>query len=144
MRFHKTSDIAYLNFLRARFERYTGETAVGSFPYIMGVDASSHCQLRCPLCPTGIENESRGSSEPLRYRTRTHLDPDVFDDLLSELGEFLFMIMFYNWGEPLLNKNLPSLIRKAHRHKIATEIHTNLSLELSDERIGGPADVRNR
>ena len=135
MRFHQANSTAYLNFLHAQFERRAGKVAVSSRPYIMGIESSSHCQLRCPMCPTGIENEARRSGEPVRYRSRAHLDEAVFDTLLSELGEFLFLIMFYNWGEPLLNKNLPSLIRRARSQKIATEIHTNLSLQLSDERI---------
>ncbi len=63
------------------------------------------------------------------------LTPDLFDALLDELGEYLFLIMFYNYGEPLLNKNLPNFIRKAKALNIETEIHTNLSLPLSDQHI---------
>ena len=60
---------------------------------------------------------------------------DLFDALLDELGEYLFLIMFYNYGEPLLNKNLPDFIRKAAARNIETEVHTNLSLPLSDQQV---------
>jgi MoaA/NifB/PqqE/SkfB family radical SAM enzyme len=43
--------------------------------------------------------------------------------------------MFYNWGEPLLNKSLPRYIKKAHDYDIETEIHSNLSLSLSPHEI---------
>jgi MoaA/NifB/PqqE/SkfB family radical SAM enzyme len=54
---------------------------------------------------------------------------------MDELGEYLFLVMFYNFGEPLLNPNLADFIRQAKTHRIVTELHTNLSLPLSDERI---------
>ncbi len=55
--------------------------------------------------------------------------------LLDEMGQYLFLLMFYNWGEPLLNKALPRFIEKAHALNIETEVHTNLSLPLSDAMI---------
>ncbi len=132
MKFQKSNRLAYLNFLRAKYESLTGETLVRSLPYIMGIDPSSICQLRCPLCPTGVENEGRKDGKNLNFRNRTMMEADLFDSLLAELGDYLFLIMFYNWGEPLLNKNLPSFIRKTKAFNISTEIHTNLSLRLTD------------
>lgn len=133
MRFRKTDRSAYLNYLHSKYEAWNGEVVVGSSPYVMGIDPSSICQLRCPLCPTGVENESRKEGEKISLRNRTMLERDLFDALLEEVGDKLFYIMFYNWGEPLLNKHLPDYLRKAHAHQICTEIHTNLSLRISDE-----------
>lgn len=135
MNFQKSNQSAYVNFLRAKYDAWTGKVLVKSYPYIIGIDPSSFCQLRCPLCPTGVENESRRSGQRVSFRKRTMLTADLFDALLDELGEYLFLIMFYNWGEPLLNKQLPDFIRKAKAYDIYTEIHTNLSLRLGDEYI---------
>jgi MoaA/NifB/PqqE/SkfB family radical SAM enzyme len=55
--------------------------------------------------------------------------------LLEEMGEHLFLMEIHSWGEPLLNKQLPTFVRKAQAKKIETHMHTNLSLPLSDERI---------
>jgi MoaA/NifB/PqqE/SkfB family radical SAM enzyme len=128
----KTNVSAYLNFLRSHYERRTGEMLLRSYPYFLGIDPCSFCQLRCPLCPTGVENESKKSQEKVSFRNRTMLSVELLDNLLAEVGEYLFFIMFFNWGEPLLNKNLPSFIRKARALDIYTEIHTNLSLRVSD------------
>jgi MoaA/NifB/PqqE/SkfB family radical SAM enzyme/SAM-dependent methyltransferase len=135
MQFEKENRLAYLNFLRAKYEAWTGEVLVRSYPSYLGIDPTSLCQLRCPHCPTGVENEARKSGQPVSFRDRTMLADDVLDALLDEVGEYLFLIMFYNWGEPLLNKNLPSLIKKAKPWNIYTEIHSNLSLRLTDQRI---------
>ena len=137
-KFRKTNRSAFVNFLRAKYETYTGELDVQSYPYYLCLDPSDKCQLRCPTCPTGIENEAkrtRAIDAPV-FRSKRHtLSEDLLGALLDELGEYLFLINFYNYGEPLLNRNLPSFIRQATAFDIDTEIHTNLSLPLSDQYI---------
>jgi len=136
--FQKTNRSAYLNFLRSKYEMYTGETRVQSRPYYLTLEPSDVCQLRCPTCVTGVENEMRKQkdADAVIYRSkRTMLSHDFFDALLDEIGEYLFLIVFYNFGEPLLNKDLPGLIRKAKALNIETDVNTNLSLPVSDERI---------
>ena len=135
MQFQKTNRTAFLNFLRAKYEAWTGAIEVRSYPHYLLVDPSTICQLRCPTCPTGQENESRKLGTNITFRNRTMLAVDLFDALLHELGEYLFQITLYNWGEPLLNKKLPDFIKKAQALDIYTEIHTNLSLPLSDQFI---------
>ena len=56
MDFQKANRTAYLNFLHSKYEMMTGEVLVKSYPYYMGLDPTSICQLRCPSCPTGVEN----------------------------------------------------------------------------------------
>jgi len=136
--FQKLNPSAFLNFLRAKYEMYTGEVNVTALPYYLCIDPSDKCQLRCPTCPTGIENESRRNREPeltLFRRERRMLSSELVDAVLDELGEYLFLVMFYNYGEPLLNPNVSAFIRKAKQYGIETELHTNLSLPLSDQRI---------
>jgi len=45
------------------------------------------------------------------------------------------MIRLYNWGEPLLNKDLLDMIHYAGLHVIDIKISTNLSMKLEDSRI---------
>jgi MoaA/NifB/PqqE/SkfB family radical SAM enzyme len=119
-------------------EMYRGDIEVTSYPYSLNIDPCDICQLRCPTCPTGIEAESRkgATADEIIYRgQRSMLTSDVFDPLMDELGEYLFLILFYNYGEPLLNKGLPRFIRKASGLGIETECHSNLSLPLSDAYI---------
>lgn len=135
MAYQKTNRSAFQNFLLAKYERATGQIVNQSLPYFMLIDPSSICQLRCTYCPTGVENAAKKEGRSLHLRNRTMMTPELFDSIIEEVGEKLFYLLFYNWGEPLFNKNLPDFIRKAKTYNIFTSIHTNLSFQLSDEAI---------
>ncbi len=139
----KTNREAFVNFLKAKYAMYTGAVRVDSYPYYISIDPSDICQLKCPTCPTGIENESRRVREnPLKVvRTdRSKMSPELYDSLLDEMGPYLFLVNFYNYGEPLLNQHLATFIRRAADLDIETVVHTNLSLKLSDERVDALMD----
>lgn len=133
MQFRKKNREAFVNFLRAHYDRVTGATVVRSLPYYMLVDSTSICPLRCPYCPTGAENEQRRTGGQMRFRNRATMSRYLYDAILEEMGRYLFFMGLYNWGEPLLNKDLPYFIGRAAREDILTEIHTSLSLEFPDE-----------
>ncbi|HEY7160710.1 MAG TPA: radical SAM protein, partial [Acidobacteriota bacterium] len=95
-------------------------------PLKINIDVTNSCQLSCPMCPTGLKQQDR----PIG-----NLNADLFKSLLDEIGDFLFFIDFFNWGEPLINKKLDEYIKIANQRKIWTTISTNLSLPLSDQRI---------
>lgn len=94
----------------------TGRTRNFGFPYMLTVEPTNRCNLRCPLCPTGRE---------LHGRDLQTMDLDVLERLLDEVGPFVYMINFQNWGEPTLAKQLPDMIALAHRRRIATTVATN-------------------
>ncbi len=117
---------AYLNWLRANYELLTRASEVKARPLKLTFDPTNYCQLRCPLCPTGarIQDRSRG-------RAQFH----IFEHLLDEVGDYVFLIDFFNWGEPLLNERTEELVALASRRNIVTFLSSNLSIPLSDERI---------
>lgn len=132
----KLSAAAFDNFLLAHYERATGSAQLASRPFLLLLDPASVCQLQCPLCPTGLENAGKvGPGRPY-YRKRGLMGPDLFDALIDELGPHLFFVHLYNWGEPLLNRNLGSYIRRLGAQDITVDIHTNLSLPLTEAARG--------
>ena len=50
---------------------------------------------------------------------------EVFRRVLAECRETAFVIQFYFQGEPLLNKDLPQMIRQAHEAGLFTIVSTN-------------------
>ena len=50
---------------------------------------------------------------------------EVFRRVLAECRETAFVIQFYFQGEPLLNKDLPQMIREAHEAGLYTIVSTN-------------------
>ena len=131
----KTSPAAFDNFLRAHYERAIGSACVTSRPFILLLDPASVCQLQCPMCPTGLENAGNVGQGRARYRRRNLMARATFDAILDELGPDLFFVHLYNWGEPLLNRELNGFIRRLASADITTDIHTNLSLPLSEAQL---------
>ena len=87
--FQKVNHAAYANFLQSKYELYTGAISVRSRPYYLGLDPSSVCQLRCPTCATGVDNEThrqRTGATTFRHN-RSMLHGDLFDAVLDELGD---------------------------------------------------------
>lgn len=132
LRPHKKTRFAYENFLLAHYERAQRAERVESRPFALLLDPASICQLQCPMCPTGLENAGQVGHGRTRYRQRNLLSRPVFDAVLDELGDTLFFVHLYNWGEPLLNRDLTYFIRELVRQDIAVDTNTNLSLPLGD------------
>lgn len=134
----KKSEKAFNNFLLAHYERALRRKRVTSRPFMLLLDPSSLCQLQCPVCPTGLENAGEVGHGRAFYRSgRTLLRRDLFTRIIDELGDYLFFVQLYNWGEPLLNPELNHFIAELGRRDIAVAIHSNLSLPLSDEALTG-------
>jgi MoaA/NifB/PqqE/SkfB family radical SAM enzyme len=132
LRLLKRTRFAFENFLLAHQERATGARQVKSRPFVLLLDPASVCQLQCPVCPTGLENAGKVGQGRAAYRSRGLLGRDLFEAILDELGDSLFIVHLYNWGEPLLNRDFTYFVRELVRRDIAVDTHTNLSLPLSD------------
>lgn len=117
---------AYSNWVLSNYERLTGASRIRARPLKLTIDPNNVCQLRCPLCPTGYQVLDRGKG---------HADLRVFEQLMDEIGDYLFFMDIYNWGEPLISPHLPEIISLADRKGITTHMSSNLSLRLTDERI---------
>jgi pyruvate-formate lyase-activating enzyme len=108
-----------VNLWRLRWEWYHVAPVLKSRPARLCIEATSACNLRCPHCFTG-----RGETS----RPRATLSLAFYRQLLAELGDCLWQIEFHNWGEPLLNRNLCTMIAEASARGLSTSLCTNLSV----------------
>jgi MoaA/NifB/PqqE/SkfB family radical SAM enzyme len=108
-----------LNLYLLRVQQWRGDTRLFGYPIVLTVETGNLCNLRCPYCFTGAGEVGRGKSA---------MSMDLFRGLMDELGDRLLMVELYNWGEPLLNKDLEEMVALAHRKGVSTFISTNLSL----------------
>ncbi|OHC05964.1 MAG: hypothetical protein A3K50_01465, partial [Planctomycetes bacterium RIFOXYD12_FULL_42_12] len=60
---------------------------------------------------------------------------DIFKKVVDEIGLHLTLIRLYNWGEPMLNKDLLRMVNYAKERGIDIKISTNLSVEMKDDQI---------
>ncbi|HEY3041617.1 MAG TPA: radical SAM/SPASM domain-containing protein, partial [Pyrinomonadaceae bacterium] len=97
------------------------------YPVKAYIEPTLFCNLRCPACPTGLQ---------LGLRPSTSIDVNVFKSAIDEIGDYLFELWMYNWGEPLLHKQTPEMIRYAKEKGIGNiRLSTNLSIPLTDDYI---------
>lgn len=92
------------------------KSVVWGRPFILTVEPSSLCNLNCPLCAVGAKKLTRKQGR---------LTPEIYRQILEEIGPYLFEILLFNQGEPFLNPNLIEFIRLAKKQNIYTSISTN-------------------
>jgi pyruvate-formate lyase-activating enzyme len=107
------------NLYLTRYEYLRGRTRLRSRPIRLVVEPASACNLRCPYCFTGAGEIGRG---------RALMPLDLYRRVLEELGDYLFDVELFHWGEPLLHPDLEVMIRDAAERGIATTINTNLAV----------------
>jgi radical SAM protein with 4Fe4S-binding SPASM domain len=82
-----------------------------STPFVLFIDPASVCNFKCKFCPTG---DRPLIDETGRWQGRLHME--VFTKVIDDLQEFekpLKVLRMYKEGEPLLNKNMPQMIKYA-------------------------------
>lgn len=88
------------------------------------VDVSGSCNLRCISCPRGNFPE---------HRKPGFMQPDVYEKVVQKIlrdDPYTGLITLYNWGEPLLNKALPEIIKITNQYGLLSAVSSNLSIEI--------------
>ena len=97
-----------------------GSVHIAHHPLFVSVEPAAVCQLRCPECPVG-----QGKGERLKVSGERFMSREVWERVLAEVAPWAHTMQFYFQGEPLLNKDLPQMIREAHEAGLYTIVSTN-------------------
>ena len=108
-------------------ERLSHVEVVHSMPVTGQIDPAFACNLECPHCLSQMLREDRFVRPNMRLN---HLEA-----ILAKYGDHLVRIWLSLWGEPLLNKQLPTMIAKCKAYDIWVLISSNMSVPLKDEMI---------
>lgn len=103
-------------FLKAVLGCLLRRPASRSSPFLLQIEPSSRCNLKCGLCPTG-----RG----LLGRLQGDLALDTFKKAIDELEKSIAYLSLYNLGEPLLNSRVFEMIAYARSKNIFVRLSTN-------------------
>lgn len=106
------------NLALKEIQSFLGHAYLWYFPNKLTIDIGNVCNLKCPLCPTG--RGDRGASRGL-------MAFEDFKTIIDQIGKYLTNLELYNWGEPLLHRDLVRMVRYAKRKKIPVCISTNLN-----------------
>lgn len=113
------------NLLLVETELRLRKTKLRGRPYILIVDPLNVCNLRCPLCPTGV-----GELE----RKQQKMDWEVYTRIIDQLAPWGYEVNLHNWGESLLHPRIFDMIRYAVDRNLATNMSTNFN-RVNDEKI---------
>ena len=114
----------WANLCRVELDRRRRRVELDSHPYILIIDPCNYCNLRCPLCPTGLNDLGRPQSMLSLEHFKKYFDP---------FAPYLFEAYLHNWGESLLNKQVYSMIEHAQRQNVGTNLSSNfVRLDSSD------------
>jgi MoaA/NifB/PqqE/SkfB family radical SAM enzyme len=112
------------NLARAEMERKQHKIECKSSPYLLIIDPCNYCNLRCPLCPTGLNDLGRPQSMLSLAHFKKYFDP---------LADTLFEAYMHNWGESMLNKEVFSMISHAQSSNVGTNLSSNFVRVSTDD-----------
>ena len=114
-----------------RYQYLRRHTRLIARPFGLIVDPSNSCSLACPGC---IHRKTGTDQNPIDWMPG-NLKQATLNLLLDELGPYAINTQYFNWGEPLLNKNTPQFIEASRRFLMRTSISTNLSIPFDAEAL---------
>jgi len=108
-------------------------------PFYPTVEVSGVCNLRCISCPRGSSSRLQEQAGFMSSREYSKVIRKLIDEI-----PFLYLVDLYMWGDPLLNPELPEIIRVNKELGIASGISTNLNYaeHLEDIVKTAPAQIR--
>ena len=113
-----------LNLLLVEAQLRIGRTRVWGYPFEWEVDTTNICQLKCPLCHTGLGTV---------HRDKGTMHFNTFTSTVDQMKDYCVWLSLYSWGEPFLNKDIDRFIEYAHQRRIATIVSSNLNKPLTPE-----------
>lgn len=107
-----------INFLLCKISKRLKLIRPLGYPSTLMIEPTNICNLKCPLCPTGAG---------LIKRKKGYLSFSDFKKVVDEIKDHIFHLRLWNWGEPLLNKEIFKFISYAKSKKIFVNLSTNSS-----------------
>lgn len=91
-------------------------------PFVIILDPSNLCNLRCKFCPSGNHELIKSTG-----RTQCFFDFELFKKVIADLKEWnepLKVLRLYKEGEPLLNPRFSDMVRYAKQSGLVKRVDT--------------------
>ena len=91
-------------------------------PYVLLVDPSNICNIRCRWCPSGHDALIKNSKRPQKI-----MEFELFKSIIDNLNQFgtaIKVLRLYKEGEPLLNPKFPEMVSYAKHSGYVNRIDT--------------------
>jgi len=118
------TDQKFKNYTLAKQEECEQKLVLDSAPFHFEIEPTNICNLRCPLCSTGVDAKTR---------QKGILTFNNFKKIINQIKNTALIVSLQNWGEPTLVKDLPKMIKYATDAGIFLRMSTNFSIDYDDE-----------
>ena len=106
-----------LNIAAVRLQECLGTEFVLGRPYSAMIEPTNVCNTNCQLCPTGEHRPGRAKG---------FMTWDLYRRFIDDNSRWLYVLVLYMWGDPLIAKYIYQMINYAHRAGIWTGVSSNL------------------
>lgn len=96
--------------------KWTGRHYSWGYPFMMMIEPTNICNLRCPLCITGSKMMTRADG---------FMSLDHYKHLIDEMSPYLMHVTLWSQGEPFVNKSFLDMISHTSSKGIRTMTSTN-------------------
>jgi MoaA/NifB/PqqE/SkfB family radical SAM enzyme len=113
-----STPVKITNLVSVKAQKWLKFDTVRGMPYRYNIDPVNICNLKCPVCPTGLGTLGR---------ERTRMDLDNFKRIVDQIVRHAYVLELYNWGEPFLHPHIFEMITYAHKKKISVRLSSNMN-----------------
>jgi radical SAM protein with 4Fe4S-binding SPASM domain len=92
----------------------TGNPVISGLPVSLGIELTNNCNLKCPECVSGSGTMTR---------KKGYMQPELFDKIIRETGDYLYNINLFFQGEPMLHPLFFSFLERCRN--INSVVSTN-------------------
>jgi MoaA/NifB/PqqE/SkfB family radical SAM enzyme len=104
-----------LNWIRVETSIQLRAKSPWGWPTHLQIEPATLCNLRCALCPV---------TEGMDRHTGL-MELDLFKKYIDEVGEYVFLALMWDWGEPFVNPSIYDMIAYAKEKGIKVVSSTN-------------------
>ncbi|MBU1627415.1 radical SAM protein [bacterium] len=90
---------------------------VDGLPVVINIEPTVRCNMNCKFCPPVLNKLKHNKGD---------ISLELFKKILDELGETLLFLNLYNYGEPLLHKDIVEMVDYAKSKRVMVCINTNM------------------
>ena len=125
--------------IKNRLGRLLGRRSAGRLgqrPETIVVEPTNRCNLNCPFCLVGLQNQLGTAEHDKIPRGFGFMDFGLYEKILRDAVDFgIRRMQLHFQGEPLLHKQFPDMVSLAKQHGMSTQVFTN-GMALTEEYIG--------
>jgi radical SAM protein with 4Fe4S-binding SPASM domain len=98
----------------------------GRKPRMLSVEVTSRCNLNCPFCLVGMQNQLASTEHDLLPRGLGTMEPALYGKIVEDAAAFgIEKMQLHFQGEPLLHKGIADMVALAKRRRMTTQMFTN-------------------